>query len=147
MNTELLLDGDFIKKAIAIVKDAKRNIWICAYDWRWYADSPEEQIQTFNKYVLLASRRGVDVRVICDKRTGAQVLAAFGIPARYLPTTKTLHTKAIMVDDRCLILGSHNLTIRGSSDNLECSVAVSDLEPILLFNEYFDRMWLHLTMK
>lgn len=142
---KLLLDNSFILEAKRQVAGAKKRVWITCYDWRWYRDSPEEYIQVFNSTVFLAVRRGIDVRVLCDKKSVAESLRGYGIPANYLQTNKTLHTKAILVDTEALILGSHNLTKRGAGENLECSIVVHDLEPLLQFENYFARMWLHLS--
>ena len=52
-----------------------------------------------------------------------------------------MHTKALLIDDDTLIIGSHNLTERGTAENYEISVVVRDLEACMLFSEYFDKMW------
>lgn len=144
---ELLLDDKFIETALRAVKDAKRRVWVTCYDWRWYENEPESTIQQFNSAVYIAKRRGVDVRAICDKRAITSNLQMQGIDARFLRTNKTLHTKAILIDDTALILGSHNLTKRGADQNFECSVLIKELEPILQFERYFQAMWQHLAAK
>lgn len=139
--TELLLDQQFIGRVAGAIKGAQKRIWICAYTWRWYANAPEKDIQQFNYQVIKAVKRGVQVRVIMHNRAQADILNRLGIESHRLRTKKTMHTKAILVDDRILIMGSHNLTEKGTAENFESSLLTFELEPILQFENYFLRMW------
>ena len=137
----LILDRDFAGKAAEFVKDAKSEIRIFAYAWRWYENEPELDIQKFNIEVLKATRRGVKVRAIVDTFAIFKELSAQGIDCRFLEPVRTVHTKAIMIDDKTLVLGSHNLTKRATSGNLEMSVAIQDYATTDQFILYFDTMW------
>lgn len=141
MENSILVDTQFIDKIIELTKKAERSIWVCAYDWRWYEHQPEEKIQQFNSAVFLAKSRGVDVRVLCDKPSTKRNLQFYGIKAKCVDTTRTLHAKAIMIDTKALIIGSHNLTIRGSVTNLELSLLSTNLETILQFQRFFDTLY------
>lgn len=138
---ELILDRDFIGKAASFVKGAKSEIRIFAYAWRWYENEPELDIQKFNIEVLKATRRGVKVRAIVDTFAIFKEMSARGIACRYLEPVRTVHTKAIMIDDKTLIIGSHNLTKRATEGNFEASVAIQDYSTIDQFRRYFDIMW------
>lgn len=138
---QLLFDDAYIRTAIDCIKKAKRSIYICAYAWRWYENAPEKDIQKFNTEIVKATRQGLDIRVILDQRTQASLLQVHGINTRIYPTDRAMHTKAILVDDECLLIGSHNLTERGTAENYEISVAIKDPTSCLLFKDYFERMW------
>lgn len=138
---ELLFDSAFIRTATDRIKTAKKSIYICAYAWRWYENAPEKLIQKFNYEVARAAALGLDIRAILDQRTQATLIKGYGINTRVYPTDRALHTKAILVDDNCLLIGSHNLTERGTAENYEISVAISEPNSCLLFKEYFLRMW------
>lgn len=138
---QLLFDDAYIRTAIDCIKQAKRSVYICAYAWRWYENAPEKEIQKFNYEVARAAALGLDIRAILDQRTQASLLQGYGINTKIYPTEKAMHTKAILVDDRCLLIGSHNLTERGTAENYEISVAISDPSSCLLFKDYFERMW------
>ena len=140
-SVRLILDRDFAGKAAEFVKDAKSEIRIFAYAWRWYENEPELDIQKFNIEVLKATRRGVKVRAIVDTFAIFKEMSARGIDCRYLEPVRTVHTKAIMIDDKTLVLGSHNLTKRATSGNIEMSVAIQDYSTIDQFRRYFDIMW------
>lgn len=137
----LLLDDAFIDYAIGVISRAKRSIDICAYSWGWYENSPEKKIQQFNHLLSRKARTGVRVRAILHQSTEATAISRHGIDTRTLPTERIMHTKAILSDGRELILGSHNLTERGTRQNYECSIYLLDHEPVYLFREYFDRVW------
>lgn len=137
----LLQDSAFITKAAECVRLAQKRILICAYTWRWYENSPEKDIQKFNYEIARRSLNGLDIRAILNMKTQAEYLKQYGINTRTLPTDRTLHTKAILVDDSTLIIGSHNLTERGTADNFELSTLVNDASVALLFADYFEKMW------
>ena len=140
-SVELILDRDFIGKAASFVKGAKSEIRIFAYAWRWYENEPELDIQKFNVEVLKATRRGVKVRAIVDTFAIFKEMSARGIACRYLQPVRTLHTKAIAIDDSAVIIGSHNLTKFATTSNFEASVATNDYTTNKQFRLYFDTMW------
>jgi len=138
---ELLLDGEYIPRAIELVKSAKTQIWICAYTWRWYEHAPEKLVQQFNYEIMRKVKAGLEVRALMHKRTEALRLREYGITTKILPTERTMHTKAICVDASRLLLGSHNLTDRGTAENYEASLYVEDCQATALFAVYYNRMW------
>lgn len=139
--TELILDNDYSAKAIEFIDDATSEIRICAYAWRWYDESPEDTIQKFNIALIRAVQRGVTVRALCERIQEGVILQRQGIIVRALNTKRTLHTKAILIDDKTLIIGSHNYTRRAHLDNFEASLATQDFEACMQFESYFDQLW------
>lgn len=139
--TELILDNNYCKKAIPWINDAISDIRICAYAWRWYDESPDDTMQQFNIALVKAINRGVTVRALCERIQEGAILQQYGINVRALNTKRTLHTKAILIDERVLIVGSHNYTRRANLDNFEASIATNDFECIVQFADYFDRLW------
>lgn len=139
--TELVLDHAYTGKAQEFVKNAKSEILVCAYAWRWYSNQPEIGIQKLNMALYEAQKRGVRVRVLCSGYRIHTLLRTFRFDSRYVERTRMLHTKAICIDNKTLIVGSHNLTKRANTDNYEVSVAIQETEPILQFKEYFEKIW------
>ena len=139
--TRLILDNDYTAQAIAIVKDAKTEIRLCAYAWRWYENEPEIGIQKLNIELLRAVRRGVIVRALVDTDALMRRFTSLGFNCRSVVNNRMLHTKAICVDRSSLVVGSHNLTKRANTDNYEVSILTQDFEPLAQFVDYFDRMW------
>lgn len=139
--TELILDEAFCPKVIEFIKDAKTEIRICAYRWFWYEANPEIGVQKLNIELLRAQLRGVKIRAICDTEQTAEAMRSRGIAAKSHELQRMMHTKAIAIDSKTLVIGSHNLTKRASQSNFEMSLATQEAAPILLFIDYFDKMW------
>lgn len=140
-STGIILGPEYAVKAWAFVQDAKHEIRIAAYAWRWYDSEPELPMQKFNVALLEAVRRGVRVKAMVDTEAMAIVLRARGINARAVINTRMLHAKALVIDERTLVLGSHNLTKRATTDNYEVSVAIQEYEPVAQFITWFDALW------
>lgn len=140
-STKLIVDGEYASVATKAIKNAKKSIKICAYDWRWYENQPENAIQQLNTAICQAIYRGVDVKAIVNNESNYRMLQGFGVNVKYVGNDKILHVKAILIHDDVLLLGSHNLTKRANTQNYEVSVVIHDMEPILQFNKYFDTMW------
>lgn len=140
-STKLIVDGEYAKTAQNAIKSATAEIRICAYDWRWYQNEPENCVQMLNTAICQAIYRGVPVRALVNSEENYRILKGFGVNVKFLGNDKILHVKAISVQDDVLLLGSHNLTKRANSQNYEVSVAIYDMEPILQFNAYFDKIW------
>jgi phosphatidylserine/phosphatidylglycerophosphate/cardiolipin synthase-like enzyme len=138
---EVILSNEYSSKAIAFIREAKSEIFICAYAWRWYENEPEIGIQRLNVEIMRAKARGVRVRALVDGYKVFQFVKNLGIDCRYVERSKMLHAKAICTDKKTLILGSHNLTKRANQDNIEMSVAIQDTEAILQFYTYFEKIW------
>jgi len=139
---ELILDDNYVEQAIACVNDAKKQIRICAYAWRWYSQEPEIGIQRFNIALLKAKLRGVNVFCIVDTAIMKEAFSNIGFEVLSVAGNRMLHTKAICVDEKSLIVGSHNLTKRANTDNYEVSVLTQEYEPIIQFIDYFDKLWI-----
>ena len=114
---------------------------MCAYAWRWYENEPEIGIQKLNIELLLARSRGVKVRCMVDNLTQKERFATLGFDVRSVSNTRMLHTKAFCIDAKTLIIGSHNMTKRATTDNYEMSILTQEPEPCLQFIDYFDKMW------
>lgn len=138
---EIILDNNYAAKAKAFVLDAQSEVRVCAYAWRWYDTEPELILQQFNIELLRAARRGVQVRALVDTEAMARRFTALGFNVRAVQPTRMLHTKALVIDDKTLVIGSHNLTKRANSDNYEISVAIQDFESVAQFIRYFDALW------
>ena len=138
---KVILNGEYAAYARNVVKNAKYDIRICAYAWRWYDSRPETPIQMFNTELVRAVKRGVQVRAIVDNVIIKEMLEARGIRCVVAPGIKSCHAKVISGDLKDIVVGSHNLTMRAFDENIEISILTHEYEPIAQFIEYFDRMW------
>lgn len=137
----LIIDGNFVDRLLPMLQDAKFEIRLCAYAWRWYMNEPELAMQKFNIMLLRKSMSGCKIRILVDSNTMKETFKKLGFNVRAVEPTKMLHTKAICIDRQSLVIGSHNLTKRAGCDNYEMSLVTQEYEPIAQFCEYFDAMW------
>ena len=86
-----------------------------------------------------AYERGVDVKIITSKENANTkpiiYLSSKGIPIRCL--RRRMHAKLAIIDYIFVVIGSHNLSYRAFSENVEVSLVL----PYPLLNAYFDGLW------
>ena len=138
---KLILNGDYIGSVLDYINAATDDIAICAYAWRWYMNEPDLYMQKFNVAILRAVGRGVKVRVICDNEMTYALLKKAGVNVKYVRGNRVMHIKAICIDYKVLVLGSHNLTKNATQNNYEASVIITEFEPIEQFMRYFNGIW------
>lgn len=140
--TTLVVDADYCDAAIELLGSAESEVRLCAYAWRWYSNEPEIGIQKLNTALYKLRERGVKVRALVDTETQRLMFRELGFDTRSVVNTRMLHTKAIGVDTRGLLIGSHNLTKRANTDNYEMSVLATEFQVVDAYNTYFDKLWL-----
>lgn len=140
--TTLIVDDHYCQTAIGMLGLARGEVRLCAYAWRWYVNEPELEVQKLNIQLYSLRRHGVRIRCLVDTEAMSKTFATLGFNVRSVVNTRMLHTKAISVDDKSLIIGSHNLTKRANSDNYEMSLLTHEYQAVAAFNDYFDRLWL-----
>lgn len=137
----LILNSKYIEPLTDYINEAKSEIRIFAYLWRWYENNPEEKMQKFNTALIRAHLRGVKCMVICDNSTTKDILKNNGIKVKSVDSKQIMHMKAVLIDEKMLALGSHNFSKYAMERNIEASVFISEFEPIQQFKTYFDGMW------
>lgn len=122
---------------------ARRRLWIATPYF-----VPDEALL---RGLLLAIRRGVDVRIVVPVRSnhrsadyaGASYLravaAAGGKICCYLPTM--MHGKAVLVDDDVAIVGSANLDMRSLFYNYEIAVLCASAAETAAIAAWFATLW------
>lgn len=136
-----IIGAEYPKKVIPLIDAAKKNIDIVVYDWRWYPDQIAHPVQQLNAAIVRASQRGVFVRAVVNADLNLQTLNSAGIKARRLKDKRTLHTKMILIDNKILVLGSHNFTRNAFGANIETSVAIELPEEETRFAEFFANLY------
>lgn len=64
-----------------------------------------------------------------------------GLTVRTSPDLSTMHAKLAIFDRRRMIIGSHNLSPRAMSSNLELSLETDDAATVLDASRIFDDWW------
>jgi phosphatidylserine/phosphatidylglycerophosphate/cardiolipin synthase-like enzyme len=103
--------------ALHVVKASTRSLDIAAYEFT---------NKRFEKAVVAAMRRGVQVRIVVDAKEnvgkGASIagrLAAVGAQVRYVDDAPLMHNKYLISDGETVGTGSLNFTVRAEKYNHE----------------------------
>jgi phosphatidylserine/phosphatidylglycerophosphate/cardiolipin synthase-like enzyme len=135
-----------------ILQDASQKIDIMMYEWKWYTHENAGGVEKFNLAVCAASRRQVKVRALLNIESMGhaitkinarteQFLRMAGCEVKFGSIGVATHAKMIIVDDRTLILGSHNVSKGSFSRNQEASIIVEGPEAIRPYIDYFKLLW------
>lgn len=132
------ISREFSKKVIPIIDNAKKSVCIMVYEWLWYPDQIGSTIQLFNNSIIRAKQRGVEVKAVVWKREISDLLNKAGIKAKWIGQSKLLHVKLMIIDDKIVIIGSHNYTKNAFDINFEASVIISDQKTAETLRQFFD---------
>jgi len=139
--TEPVIGKDFPKKIIPLINGSKKSIDIIVFDWRFYPKQIGCSVQLFNNSIILASRRGVKVRAISNAYDIIQTLKKLNIEAKKLITPKLVHIKLIIIDNKYVIIGSHNYTQSAFQMNYELSVILENPDCLKSIQNFFNNLW------
>lgn len=144
---QLLENGSYGPALISKIHNAKRRI-LCVFFLFKITDSPRSLPRAVASELIAAQRRGVDVTVILeagrqsarDNRNATRLLAQGGVRVVFAPAGATTHAKAVAIDDRYVIIGSHNLTQSALTRNNELSLLVDSPQLAARMRRYLDRL-------
>ena len=135
---EIIIGREYPTKIIPLIKNAKNSIKILIYDWRFYPNEIGSSIQIFNYEILQSVRRGVSVRALVNSDTLCLFLREQGLSISRVETKKTMHIKMLIIDEKYLVIGSHNFTKSAFLLNHEVSVLIDDVEAVARCSNFFD---------
>lgn len=138
---ELVIGKDYTQIILKAIDNAKASVYILMFVWKWRTRDPQSDISLINQAILRASRRGVKVFVFCNFSGMAEHLNTLGINAKAWQKTKLMHAKGILIDEKLLMVGSHNLTEPAMNFNVEVSALLYDVDVCQQFKRYFLSLW------
>ena len=129
----LLANEDYFPALIEAIDEAQSEIFVCIFSFKtdMHKDSYPDRILG---HLARAAKRGVKVTVIMEiagrgddelsmqNRQTGELLEAKGVKVYFDSPRKTTHTKLIVIDERLVILGSHNWTQSALKHNNEISI-------------------------
>ena len=140
------MEGDALYDAIlSMIYAAKRRLWVVTP--YFVPDEPLCQA------LMLAARRGVDVRVLLPRRSNhvlpdivrgnwlRQIQQAGGLILFY--TEGMMHAKILLMDDDTAVLGSANMDIRSLLFNYESAMFVYSPDEIAHTAVYIEQLAAH----
>lgn len=139
---QLLIGKEYADVLIKSIDDAKISIRILAYDWRWYSTQIGSRIQKFNRAIVVAKRRGVNIEVVLNSQGISRTLKSLGIKVFVTNSSRKMHIKLVLIDEKIAIIGSHNLTISGFELNHEMSLVVDAPDVVARCTDFFKNVCL-----
>ena len=139
--TTLLANREFAPALLRGIRDARRSIVCCYYLFK-LGPNRGNLPRRIAEELIRARQRGVEVTVILETQGGgsrndrldadnhatASYLSRGGVRVFFDSPSVTTHTKATVIDDRYVFLGSHNLTQGALTHNNELSVLIDSPE-------------------
>lgn len=142
----LLTDGHpyaYLRAVERRIALARERVWVAMYvihlDGDPDAAAPDDPPAALMRALAAAAARGIDVRIALDygrhRETGAiepkhvaaqEWLAAHGVRVVLDELERTTHVKAVVVDGRWVVMGSHNWTRSAIARNREVSLLLDD---------------------
>ena len=146
--TTILADQDYADALLLGIRDARASI-VCSFYLFKIGEGGNNQPRRIAEELIRARKRGVTVTVILEKtgrdndnldtdnRHTAALLARGGVRVHFDSPRVTTHNKVVVIDNRHIYMGSHNLTQAALRHNKELSVRIdspgmaSELLPFL----------------
>ena len=143
----LLSDGAYSGTLVHRIREAKRRI-ICAFYLFKVAERRGNLPAGIAAELVQARRRGVEVTVILEgskpvgreNRAAAGILSRGGVRVVFPGRERVTHVKAVVVDGRYVLIGSHNLTHSALARNSELSVLLDSPQLAAQVTSYLEQI-------
>lgn len=147
----LLRNQDYASALLDGIREARKSIVVTMFLFKTTDSSRNLPRQVAEKLVR-ARRRGVEVSVLLeqndrpndtlnnDNRMTAQILKRGGVKVFFDSPRVTTHVKAVVIDERWVYLGSHNLTQSALRHNNELSLRIDSRELAAEIAGFMDRL-------
>ena len=135
---QIIIGREFPQVLIPLIEEAQHSIEILVFDWRWYANEPNSNVQKFNNAILQASKRGVKVRALVNNNIMPTILQLEKLSVKRVGTKSMMHAKFIILDQKIMVSGSHNFSKNAFEFNHEVSLLVDDQDVIARARNYFE---------
>ncbi len=132
----LLKDQEYFPALIAAIDGAKSEIILSFFLFKSGVHKSSYPDRVLS-HLVLAAQRGVNVKVLLENSGGRdrnidaensktkQLLQAKGVEVYLDSAHITTHTKLVVIDQRLVLLGSHNLTQSALKYNNEMSIMIN----------------------
>ena len=152
MGQNVYISKEFIRRAIENIEHSKEFINVMMFEWVWYSGQRAGTIQDVNRAVCRASQRGVKVRVVLSNEAKGRHLGKLnratmgrlqrnGCEVRLQPMQRMVHAKVWIFDGTLAMLGSHNMSQRAVTSNIEVGCEVNGGADLAKLMGLFEELW------
>ena len=142
---------------IAAARSARRRVWILCYVLNANLNRQNDPITLFLSILRARRTAGCDIRFILDNpqinrpnyhcnKFFMRRLMEWDFKFCTPPPRVTSHAKAVLIDDKVLFIGSHNLAKSSLLNPLDCTVELRNEFLILSFAETYKMLWENSSM-
>lgn len=140
----LLPNPDFLKWFLGAITKAKKSVVVVNY-MATLKEGEKGAVAKVAAALVSAIKRGVQVQVVLEgNKLGEnylfwKVLKDAGADCWMDTSVTFIHTKAILIDDKTLCIGSHNITAAALVYHEEISLTTTDAEAIRRFKKELEK--------
>jgi competence ComEA-like helix-hairpin-helix protein len=146
----ILPDEEYFNVLRHYIRDADERITMVMFIFK-ITKSPGNRAAMIMDELISAAKRGVQILLVLDKsdydkkitqenNRVAKRLRKHNISVRFDTPDKTTHSKAVVIDERFVFLGSHNLTHSALSRNNEFSLLIDSRDLAWEVTRYIRRL-------
>ena len=153
MSSIILLKSDnYFSTLRDSILSAQSSVQILLYQFNRYVGNSTSKVNLITHALLKAHQKNVSIQIILNtsfhsKQAGQvnQSTVEFfrhqGISARLASPGLRIHAKVFIIDQSAVILGSHNLSERALSRNIELSLYIEDKLLAEEITQLFNQIW------
>lgn len=145
----VVLDNAFLPIVTPLIAAAKQKILISTFKLELSEKPRGRKLKQFFKALFEAQARGVKISVLfnwhADRRSVPLTNYSAGcelknkkIAVRYLQKNRCCHAKLIIIDQDYAVVGSHNLSIKSTTDNFEVSSLITNADDIQTLTKMYE---------
>lgn len=148
-----LINNQYSSIVFNELSKAESEIDIAIYEMRFYETN--NSVRRIEDLLISKSRQGVKVNVIFeqgewqgriteltkDNKESADYLESGGVNVKFDSLKTTTHDKLVIIDDKTVVLGSHNWGYSALERNNEASVLIESPDIAEYYKDYFDNLW------
>jgi len=149
---EIWADEDYVRKLPALLRKAKRTIRLSLYVAVAGGKPAKKSSRLLIDHLLVAAKGGVECLVLLNMVARGSYLKTqnlrtivlmrrHGIQTRQLTGSRCNHAKAVLIDAKYAVIGSHNWSPSSLRRNHEASMVTDDPAAVTGFVEHFDHLW------
>src|SRR5262249_35952491 len=141
----LLSPDNYAENALKLIQSAQKSVWFQNQYINMRGTSDD-----FTEFRVLVGAlkdkidRKLDVRIICRdmmKQESLDILIALGFPREAFRFQPACHTKAIIIDGKVVMFGSHTWSNEGVKTNRDASLIFDDPEIAAYLAKVYDHDW------
>lgn len=141
----VISDDEYFDYVYELIESAESSIHIVLFEIKYYDKYPDSDVNKLVEQLIDKNQKGVDVKIIVDQfltdDRAVELLSKTGVDIKYDSTSRTTHSKLIIIDERIVIIGSTNWSYYSLTKNRESNIALNNKEIAEEFENYFEEVW------